>query len=146
MNLLPYLFWPLVPAGAGPVGAPYFRAPRACPLLPPSPPIRFWWLVAACPNSFPGSSSSSEGPAVDRRGNVFFTDQPNDAIWQYDTAGRLSLFMQPAGRANGLYFDRRGNLLACADEHNQLWSISPAKKVTVLGRRAPRRRRSRRRP
>jgi len=74
----------------------------------------------------------TEGPAVDRRGNVFFTDQPNNTIWKYGTDGQLSLFLKPAGRANGLYFDRHGNLLACADEHNQLWSISPDKKVTVL--------------
>ena len=74
----------------------------------------------------------TEGPAVDRAGNVFFTDQPNNKIWKYDTDGQLSVFMDPAGRANGMYFDHQGNLIACADEHNQLWSISPDKKVTVL--------------
>ena len=74
----------------------------------------------------------TEGPAVDRDGNVFFTDQPNDKIWKYDTAGRLSIFMEKTGRANGLFFDQKGNLLACADEKNELWSISPKKKVTVL--------------
>jgi len=75
----------------------------------------------------------TEGPAVDRQGNVFFTDQPNNTIWKYDTSGKLSLFMADAGRANGMYFDAKGNLLACADEHNQLWSINPDnKKVKVL--------------
>ncbi|MGI4865958.1 MAG: SMP-30/gluconolactonase/LRE family protein [Janthinobacterium lividum] len=74
----------------------------------------------------------TEGPAVDRHGNIFFTDQPNNKIWKYDTHGQLSVFMDPAGRANGMYFDHQGNLIACADEHNQLWSISPDKKVTVL--------------
>ncbi|WP_308461639.1 SMP-30/gluconolactonase/LRE family protein [Hymenobacter sp. NBH84] len=75
----------------------------------------------------------TEGPAVDRQGNVFFTDQPNNTIWQYDTSGKLSLFMADAGRANGMYFDAKGHLLACADEHNQLWSIDPNnKKVKVL--------------
>lgn len=74
----------------------------------------------------------TEGPAVDKDGNVFFTDQPNDKIWKYDTAGKLSLFMDKAGRSNGLYFDSNGNLLTCADEKNELWSISPKKKITVL--------------
>ncbi|NWG13662.1 MAG: SMP-30/gluconolactonase/LRE family protein [Acidobacteria bacterium] len=74
----------------------------------------------------------TEGPAVDAAGNVFFTDQPNDRIMKWSTDGRLSTFMQPSGRANGLYFDRNGNLLACADERNQLWSIDPSGKVTVL--------------
>jgi gluconolactonase len=74
----------------------------------------------------------TEGPAVDRAGNVFFTDQPNNKIWKYGTDGKLSVFLDPAGRANGMYFDQKGNLIACADEKNQLWSISPAGKVTVL--------------
>lgn len=76
--------------------------------------------------------SFTEGPAVDKSGNVFFTDQPNDKIWKYGTDGTLSLFMDKAGRSNGLYFDKSGSLLSCADEKDELWSISPDKKVTVL--------------
>ncbi len=79
-----------------------------------------------------GDFKFTEGPAVDAAGNVFFTDQPNDRIMEWNTAGALSTFMQPSGRANGLYFDSKGNLLACADENNQLWSIDPSRKVTVL--------------
>jgi gluconolactonase len=74
----------------------------------------------------------TEGPAVDAKGNVFFTDQPNDRIMKWSVDNKLSVFMKPAGRSNGLYFDKQGNLLACADEKNQLWSINPNKKVTVL--------------
>jgi gluconolactonase len=76
--------------------------------------------------------SFTEGPAADKNGNVFFTDQPNDKIWKYDTNGKLSVFMDKTGRSNGLYFDKKGNLIACADEQNQLWSITPQKKITVL--------------
>jgi len=79
-----------------------------------------------------GDFKFTEGPAVDSAGNVFFTDQPNDRILEWSIEGRLSTFMQPGGRANGLYFDSKGNLLACADENNQLWSIEPSRKVTVL--------------
>src|SRR4051812_3827776 len=74
----------------------------------------------------------TEGPAVDKKGNVFFTDQPNDKIWKYDTNGKLSVFLDKAGRSNGLYFDKKGNLISCADEKNELWSIDPKGKVTVL--------------
>ncbi|WP_224746492.1 SMP-30/gluconolactonase/LRE family protein [Mucilaginibacter rigui] len=74
----------------------------------------------------------TEGPAVDKEGNIFFTDQPNNKIWKYDTDGKLSVFMDNAGRANGTYFDGEGNLIACADEHNQLWRIKPDGKVKVL--------------
>ncbi|PWK79266.1 gluconolactonase [Mucilaginibacter oryzae] len=76
--------------------------------------------------------SFTEGPAVDKKGNVYFTDQPNNKIWKYDTDGKLSVFMDSAGRSNGMYFDKKGNLITCADADNQLWSISPKGKVTVL--------------
>ncbi len=76
--------------------------------------------------------SFTEGASVDKKGNVFFTDQPNNKIWEYDTDGKLSVFLDNAGRSNGMYFDGNGNLLTCADEHDQLWSISPKKKITVL--------------
>ena len=79
-----------------------------------------------------GGFGFTEGPTCDARGNVFFTDQPNDRIMKWSADGKLSVFMQPCGRANGMMFDTRGNLIACADEHNQLWSIGPDKSVTVL--------------
>ena len=65
----------------------------------------------------------TEGPACDADGNVYFTDQPNDRIMIWSAEAKLSTFMQPCGRSNGLCFDNQGNLIACADEHNQLWSI-----------------------
>ena len=74
----------------------------------------------------------TEGPTSDAQGNVFFTDQPNDRIMEWTLDGKLSTFMQPCGRANGMYFDAKGNLVACCDEKNELWSISPDKKVTKL--------------
>lgn len=74
----------------------------------------------------------TEGPACDGEGNVYFTDQPNDAIHVWSVDGKLSTFMQPCGRSNGLCFDTEGNLWACADEKNELWCISPEKKVEVV--------------
>jgi gluconolactonase len=76
----------------------------------------------------------TEGPASDKQGNVFFTDQPNDRILKWSTDGRLSTFMQPSGRANGLCFDSRGNLWAAADDKNELWRISPKGQVTVVAK------------
>jgi gluconolactonase len=76
--------------------------------------------------------SFTEGPACDSEGNVYFTDQPNDRILKWSTEGKLSTFMHPCGRSNGLSFDRHGNLWACADEKNELWRINSAGKVTVV--------------
>ena len=79
-----------------------------------------------------GGFKFTEGPTCDARGNVFFTDQPNDRILEWNTDGKLSTFLEPAGRANGMMFDAHGNLIACAEAKNELWSIAPDKTVTVL--------------
>lgn len=79
-----------------------------------------------------GDFKFTEGPTCDKTGNVFFTDQPNNRIMKWSVDGTLSTFMQPAGRANGMFFDTQGNLIACADEQTELWSITPDGKHTVL--------------
>ena len=66
----------------------------------------------------------TEGPAVDKDGNVYFTDQPNDRIMLYSVDGKMSTFMQPSNRSNGLFFDHDGSLIACADENNEMWRIN----------------------
>lgn len=74
----------------------------------------------------------TEGPSADSKGNVYFTDQPNDRIMVWNTSGELTTFMQPSGRSNGLAFDKEDNLWACADENNELWKISPDKTVEII--------------
>src|SRR5690349_9244593 len=57
----------------------------------------------------------TEGPAVDSKGNVYFTDQPNDRIFKWTTEGKIETYMEGAGRSNGLYLDKEGNIWSCAD-------------------------------
>jgi len=76
----------------------------------------------------------TEGPTCDAGGNLFFTDQPNDRIMRWSADGKLSVFLQPAGRSNGMYFDASGRLIACADEKNELWAIAPDGKAKVLSK------------
>jgi gluconolactonase len=80
-----------------------------------------------------GGFKFTEGPAPDADGNVYFTDQPNDRILKWSTDGKLSTFMEPCGRSNGLCFDKDGILWACADEKNELWKIDmKTKEKTVV--------------
>jgi len=74
----------------------------------------------------------TEGPAVDKEGNVFFTDQPNNDIWKWATDGTLSLFKHGTGRSNGLYIDKNGTIIACADEKNRILAITQQKKMFTL--------------
>ena len=76
------------------------------------------------PQRLSDSYSFTEGPAVDARGDVYFTDQPNNKIYRWDCmSGKITLFSDQSGRSNGMYFDAQGNLIACADMDNQLWSF-----------------------
>lgn len=79
-----------------------------------------------------GGFAFTEGPTCDPRGDLYFTDQPNDRIMRWSAGGQLSTFLQPAGRANGMFFDATGNLVACADEKNALWSIAPDRTISIL--------------
>ena len=79
-----------------------------------------------------GDFQFTEGPSQDKKGSVFFTDQPNDRIMVWNNETGLSTFMQPCGRSNGLAFDREGNLWACADEKNEIWKISANLKVEII--------------
>lgn len=74
----------------------------------------------------------TEGASPDSKGNVYFTDQPNDRIMIWTTMGELQTFMQPCGRSNGLFFDSGGFLWACADEKNEIWRITQDKKVEII--------------
>jgi gluconolactonase len=113
--------------GAEPPGSPQQETQAA-----PAPSNDSIFAPGAKLEKLSGGFSFTEGPACDAQGNVFFTDQPNDRIMRWSTDGKLSTFMKPCGRSNGLCFDAQGNLWACADEKNELWSIDPAGKATVV--------------
>ena len=56
----------------------------------------------------------TEGPAVDRAGNVLFTNVPVSKILRWDSdREQLSVFRENSDKTNGLYFAPDGALLAC---------------------------------
>ena len=65
------------------------------------------WELASAGHQF------TEGPAVNARGEVFFTDIPNDRIHRINLAGEVSVFAEKTQGANGLMFGPQGRLYAC---------------------------------
>ena len=62
----------------------------------------------------PDEATFSEGPAVDRAGNVYFTNIPANKIYKWDAWKKeLTVFRENTQSANGLRFDMQGNLLVC---------------------------------
>src|SRR5690554_3855536 len=74
----------------------------------------------------------TEGPAVARDGSVYFTDQPNDRIYRWDEKGGITLWLEGAGRSNGMYFNRDDQLVACADEQNRITLFESREERKVL--------------
>lgn len=67
----------------------------------------------------------TEGPAVDKDGNVYFTDVRQHIILVWTLEDRLDTFRINSGRANGLYFDKNQHLLVCEGDKGQISSTSP---------------------
>ena len=79
--------------------------------------------------------SFTEGPATDKTGNVYFTDQPNDKIYFWDwKTDKIELFLDKTGRANGTFFDKNDNLITCSDNEGEIWKIGKDKSVEILSK------------
>jgi gluconolactonase len=75
----------------------------------------------------------TEGPAVDPAGNIFFTDVPRSRIYQSDTAGQLTTFLEGTQGCNGLMFDAQGRLLCCQSQVGRVIAIDVTnKKIEVI--------------
>lgn len=62
----------------------------------------------------------TEGPAVNARGEVFFTDIPNNRIHKVDLSGKVSVFAENSPGVNGLMFAADGKLYACQNGTKQI--------------------------
>lgn len=67
----------------------------------------------------------TEGPAVNSRGDVFFTDIPKSQIWKIGLDGQTSLFAENTGRANGLVFGADEMLFACSSGDRRITAYTP---------------------
>jgi sugar lactone lactonase YvrE len=62
----------------------------------------------------------TEGPAADKQGNLFFTDIPNNRIHRVGLDGKVSVFKEDTGGANGLMFGPDGRLYACQNGRKRI--------------------------
>jgi len=109
--------------------APPTAVPQTPPLTPDPSRVR---APGAAVEKAAGGFIFTEGPTSDDAGNLYFVDQNNNKILEYDTAGVLSTFLEPSNYSNGLSYDGKGHLIAAADEKNELWSIDLATKQTTV--------------
>lgn len=74
----------------------------------------------------------TEGPAVNEKGEVFFSDIPNSKIHKIALDGTVSVFAEDTQRANGLMFGADGNLYACRMDDAAIVAYDAAGMVTPV--------------
>jgi gluconolactonase len=90
-------------------------------------PISFFllWLLPSCSAAAQGAASEvkiaatvafTEGPTVDRDGNVYFSEIWSGRILRFAPGGEVSIFREKSNRSNGLIFDDQWRLIACEAE------------------------------
>jgi sugar lactone lactonase YvrE/enterochelin esterase-like enzyme len=76
----------------------------------------------------------TDGPAVDRSGNVYYTDVPAGKIYKISTAGKISVFKDHAGQVTGLMVGADGRLYACEDSQREIVSYGPDGSEQILAK------------
>ena len=74
----------------------------------------------------------TEGPAANASGEVFFTDIPNNRIHKIGNDGKVSIFKEDTGGANGLMFGPDGKLYACQNGKKRIVAYDLEGKETVV--------------
>lgn len=88
------------------------------PVIPGEKPVRYRGVGAG------------EGPAWDRRGNLYFTG--SNRITIRDSSGTIRIFRDNTGGANGLLFDHDGRLVICEGGNRRVVRIEADGTTTVL--------------
>ncbi|MGH9667834.1 MAG: SMP-30/gluconolactonase/LRE family protein, partial [Bryobacteraceae bacterium] len=73
----------------------------------------------------------TEGPAVDRSGNIFFVDARASKIFKI-ADGNVSLFKDNTGNVSGLMFGPDGRLFACQNGRKRIVAYSPDGTESVI--------------
>jgi len=78
----------------------------------------------------------TEGPAVNKNGDVYFSDIPNQKIHRISsTDGKVTLHRDNSNKANGLFFSASGDLLACESKTRQVTAQNAKGEVRILADR-----------
>lgn len=63
---------------------------------------------------------------------LLFSDIPGNTIYRLQSEGKVSIFRQPSGNANGLTCDRQGRLIACEHGNRRVTRTELDGSITVL--------------
>ena len=73
----------------------------------------------------------TEGPTVDKDGNVYFTETVGQRIMKLSSTGQLTTFRENSNAANGLLLDPQGRLIACEGAASERTGVKVSGKPRV---------------
>ena len=75
----------------------------------------------------------TEGPAVDKDGNIYFTDVPKSEIYRIDAKTlKVKLFVANSHQTNGLMFGPKGKLHGCQNGKKRIVTFDSKGKTTTV--------------
>ncbi len=74
----------------------------------------------------------TEGPAVDVKGQVYFTDIPESKIHKIDLEGKVTVFVDNSQKTNGLMFGPDGKLYGCQSGSRKIVAFDDTGKVETI--------------
>ncbi|MBI4325174.1 MAG: SMP-30/gluconolactonase/LRE family protein [Chloroflexi bacterium] len=74
----------------------------------------------------------TEGPTANAKGEIFFTDIPNNRIHKVGLDGKVTVFKEETGGANGLKFGPDGRLYACQNGKKRIVAYHGDGQETVM--------------
>ena len=77
----------------------------------------------------------TEGPAVDSRGTLLFSDVPSNRILRFTPGHGVTTFRENSGAANGNTYDDKGRLYTCEGGNRRVTRTDKDGKVEVLAER-----------
>lgn len=76
------------------------------------------------PEKTAGGFGFTEGIAVTKDGDIFFTDFLNYRIYRMSSEGAVKVFKEDSGSANGLFADKNGSLYICEQNRQRITRLS----------------------
>ncbi len=74
----------------------------------------------------------TEGPAANAKGEVFFTDVPDDKIYKVDLEGKVTVFVDKAAKPSGAMFRKDGLLVANRGGEKKIVAYKPDGSYDVI--------------
>jgi hypothetical protein len=111
------------------VFVPLFTSPALAQTLPGIPGVL---APGVAPELVQGGFAGLEGPVSAADGTVYFSDRMPDRTYRLGSDGKITVYQENTGAANGLAFTREGDMVRAEGGAKRIGKVTRDGKVSVL--------------